>query len=339
MKKQEQHSEEQTDRNPEDCLQKRRKALVEYFRSYLRLTFDELRAASAREAEGLRGPLLAMRLEEEEIRGWELFRDEFAPRAIHAAEALVAAYESLLDHAEGDHLLEHRSAEHWRQFFRSPAIDFKDKREALAELRATLSVERDIAEERRQALDVTGKREVAADARRAREERERAEAKHGKQKEKVEERLPVEQENTERNPQEQEDPAMDGQEDGAMLEAALHALPGSLLPLYRAAVARGADAVRALTQVMERRIHHEEPPAEQPGRGAGGRFVMLWRDESMEAPERALERVQCMAQLGSAQPVVVPQGVSRGSQAEIVRHIHPALQARATKVSDSRSRG
>lgn len=327
------------DRNPADCLQKRRKALIEYFRNYLRLTFEELRVASSREAEGLRGPLLAMRLDEEEIRGWERFRDEFAPRAIHAAEALVVAYESLLDYAEGDCLLEHGSAECWRQFFRSPAIDFKDKREALVALRTTLSVERGIVEERRRALDALGRREEKNDARRAREAQGKQEAENEKQKEKAEERLSVEQENTRRTQQKQEDATMDERDDGVEMEAALRALPLSLLPLYRAAAARGAEAVRALTQVIAWRIHHEEPPAEQPGRGAGGRFVMLWRDESMEAPERALEHVQCMAQLGSAQPVVVPQGVSRGAQAAIVRHIHPVLQARATKVSDSHSRG
>lgn len=326
MKKQEQHPEEQAARDPADCLQKRRQALIEYFRHYLRLTFEELRVASSREAEGLRAPLLAMRLDEEEIRGWERFRDEFAPRAIHAAEALVVAYESLLDYAEGDRLLEHGSAERWRQFFRSPAVDFKEKREALAELRATLSVERDIAEERRRVLDVLGKREEKDVARRAREEQGKPEAKHGKQKEKAEERS-AEQENTGRNLPKQEDPAMGEREDGAEMEATLRALPGSLVPLYRAAVARGADAIRALTQVMARRVHHEELPNAQPGRGADRRCVVLWRDESMEAPERTLAHVQNMAQLGSAQPVVVPQDVSRGLQAEIVRHIHPILQA------------
>lgn len=329
MKKQEQPCpEEQASPDPADGLQKRRSALIEYFRRYLRLTFEELRAASAREAEGLRGPLLTMRLDEEEIRGWERFRDEFASRAIHDAEALVAAYESLLDEAEGDRLLEHGSAERWRQFFRSPAVDFKDKLRALAELRAALSMERDIAEERRRVLDALGKREEKDAARRVREEQGKPEAKNGKQKEKAEE-LSAEQENTGRNLPKQENPMMDERGDDAGLEAALRALPGSLIPLYATAVARGAEAVRALTQVMTRRIHHEEWPAAKPGREADRRFVVLWRDESMEAPERALERVQCMAQLGSAQPVVVPQGVSRGSQAAIVRHVHPVLQANA----------
>ncbi len=326
MKKQEPpRAEGQASPDPADGLQKRRNAIIKYFRHYLRLTFEELRVASAQEAEALRAPLLAMRLDEEEIRGWERFRDEFAPRAIHAAEALVAAYESLLDQAENDHLLERECVTQWRRFFRSNAVDFKEKREAVAELRAALSVERAVAEERQRVLEALDKSAPAADARRmedgaqgGREERERAETEHGGYKSdninKEEKRPPAEEENTGRNPSKQ-------------IWATLRALPGSLIPLYATAVGRGADAVRALMQVMERRMHHEERPAAQPGRGEDRRFVLLWRDESMEAPERALEHVQSMAQLGDAQPVIVPQGVSRGAQAAIVRHIHPVLRA------------
>lgn len=326
MKQREQHHEGQEDRHPADSLQKRRKDLIEYFRRYLQLTFGELRVASAREAESLRAPLLAIRLDEEEIRGWERFRDEFAPKAIHAAEALVAAYESLLDHAEGDCLLDHESAERWRRFFRSSAVDFREKREALAELREALSAERAAAEERQRVLDALGKREVTA--RRAREEQGKPEAKNEKQKEHAKERLPAEQESTRRNQPEQEDPAKDGRDDEAEMEATLRALPGSLIPLYATAVARGAEAVRALTQVMARRMRHEERPDAQRGSGADRRFVVLRREESMEAPERTLEHVKCMAQLGDEQPVMVPQGVSREAQAEIVRHVHPVLQSR-----------
>lgn len=108
-------------------LAARRRNLIEYFRGFMAETFDHLHVASEEETNRLREGLLHIGLTEEEISGWEDYRDSVAERQRSSARSLASQLHSQLSSANEAHLITRESKQRWLDRFSDPSLGYKAK--------------------------------------------------------------------------------------------------------------------------------------------------------------------------------------------------------------------
>jgi hypothetical protein len=111
-----------------DRLEDRRRAIGEQVRDYVRETFDELHAASRSETQVLLEGVKHIKLDEEDISGWENFCKENLQAMARSAHTLY--HSQLMDpllRAYNDHVISKRVIEELDRKFRDDGVDYKDK--------------------------------------------------------------------------------------------------------------------------------------------------------------------------------------------------------------------
>jgi len=114
--------------NPDtEQLRRRREALIAYFRDYIGETFYTLGASSEEQKDELWKGLLHLGLNEEEIRGWEQFRETVAEQQLRSARQLSQQLHGILNQARGKNYISGASQERWIARFKDPALSYKAK--------------------------------------------------------------------------------------------------------------------------------------------------------------------------------------------------------------------